>query len=141
MKRSPLGPGRKSLERGSTFANGGAALRRQPPAGARKRRTGHGAANWRAATAGQPCAVCGNPAIDGHHVTYRQVLEREQLGHLAWDTRNLLPLCRHCHDSHHNASRRVPWACLRLENVDFAREVGLLWLLRRNYPHEHRRAA
>lgn len=28
MKRSPLGPGRKSLERGSTFANRGGSLRR-----------------------------------------------------------------------------------------------------------------
>lgn len=136
MRRSRLGAGAKSLERGSTFRR---PRSKTPPAGARRREKT--SADWRAATRAARCAVCGNPAHQGHHVIEKQVLRREGLAHLLWDLRNLLPLCAHCHELHHNASRRVPWAALRLENVEFAQEVGLLYRLRRMYPNDERRAA
>lgn len=148
MKRTRLGPGEKSLERGSTFASQGEEPKRKTelkPVGARKRRSappnpnGHGT-TW-SVQPGETCAVCGNRAVHAHHVTYAQWLRQEGLAHLLWDPRNRMAICLRDHAAHHSAARRIPWSALSLANVEFAKEVGLLARLRRTYPHEERSAA
>lgn len=52
------------------------------------------------------------------------------------DERNLIWLCMPCHFRHENAFRRVPFAVLPQEALDFADEVGLSHLIDRYYPRE-----
>jgi 5-methylcytosine-specific restriction endonuclease McrA len=42
------------------------------------------------------CFVCGNPTHAMHHY-----IQKSQSMNLRWDERNLIPLCQHCHCSHH----------------------------------------
>lgn len=131
-----MGPGKKSLQRGSTFNPPKPTAKKKAtkrPAGLARANSRSGQAQWTAFVTGKPCACCGNPAVQGHHVIYKQHLHREALHHLTWDPRNCLPLCFRCHHRHHLAIRPVKWSELRLENLEFAREVGLWWLLRRTY--------
>lgn len=138
MKRSGIKPGKRSLERNSTFKPPAPkpAAKKAPkrrPAGQARANSRSGHAEWSAFVTGKPCAVCGDPAVQGHHVIYKQHLHREQLDHLAWDLRNCLPVCFRCHHRHHLSHRPIKRGELRLENLEFAREVGLWWLLRRTY--------
>lgn len=43
-------------------------------------------------------------------------------------------LCYRHHRRHDNATERVPWAFLTSANINFARELGLDWLLEKHYP-------
>lgn len=144
MKRSRLGPGRKSLERGSTFVSRGNGLKRRAPGHATPRRdpaptnpSRHESekATWGATARTRPCAVCGSRTlVQGHHVIYAQHLKREGLRGFLWDLRNQLSLCAVCHARHHQAVARVPRDLLTVNNHEFAAELGLSWLLRREYP-------
>jgi hypothetical protein len=67
-----------------------------------------------------PCLMCCARATDPHHVVYQQHLRGE---HPLWDPRDGVPLCRHCHEAHHNGSRRIP--CVKLPDaaLEFAFRV------------------
>lgn len=141
MKRSPLGPGKKSLARRTTFS----APRK--PLGRRRRRRAEvdrdAAAAWAAAVKSRPCVICADPVVDAHHVIYQQLLKRLarsraiQPDHLLWDLRNGLPVCRHHHAAHHAARDSIPLSVV-LENVPgvlhLARELDLTWWLEHQYP-------
>ncbi|HEU4975721.1 MAG TPA: HNH endonuclease signature motif containing protein [Baekduia sp.] len=98
MRRTPLGPGVKSLQRGSTFASRGEGLKRRAPL---KAKAGQGSSftpaskQQRAKVAGQPCIVlrdndpCMGPVDPGH------VIPRSAGGDD--DPRGVVPLCRHHH--------------------------------------------
>lgn len=102
---------------------------------------------WRRAVAGgKPCAVCGTRLdVQAHHVVYQQVLRNIAQSAACspepwlWDKRNGLPVCKHCHGSHHGGSRPISRALL-VKLVPtvfvFAREVGPIAVahLRRRYP-------
>lgn len=97
----------------------------------------------------RPCVVgCGRVAVEAHHIVYKRTLsnfldlydiEEYPLERQVTDPRNGLPLCRHCHDNHHNASQPIPRELIPEVAWDFARELRLDWWLERHYPK--RRAA
>ena len=90
--------------------------------------------DWRTWAGMQGCAVCGGTGRnDGHHVIEAQELRNRHRADLMWDRRNALPLCRDCHGAHHAYSRRVLLSELRPENLAFANELDLVWLIRRTY--------
>lgn len=145
MRRSPLGAGAKSLERGSTFkprpidyANAQATRKGKP----RKPRVPGGAskAAWGATARSRACAVCGQRATQGHHIITQQELRHACGGELArfrWDQRNLLALCNGCHAGHHARSRPIPLSVLRAFAPDvfaFAVEIDRTWWVERTYP-------
>lgn len=89
MKRSELGAGRKSIERGSTFASRGDGLKRtQSPA--RPRAISPASPAQRAKVAVQVCAVCQHDACDPAHLCPRS--------HGGCDSADcVIALCRHHH--------------------------------------------
>lgn len=108
-------------------------LKRKAPLRSRGRKPEPTPPAWRVQP-GERCA-CGEQATDGHHVIAKSVLKAYGHAHLIWDMRNRLPVCRSCHANTHAASSlRLTRDQLRPENVAFAFEVGLLWLLFRTYP-------
>lgn len=77
---------------------------------------------WHAAI-GRTCRVCGRRCgqLQVHHVVYAQrVLQAK--GDL-WDPRNGMTVGSRCHESHHNASHRIPLGLLSPENWAFAKEL------------------
>jgi len=42
------------------------------------------------------CELCGNPAVDIHHIIYKSQGGTD-------DVENLIALCRHCHDNAHDS--------------------------------------
>jgi cytochrome c553 len=80
----------------------------------------------------KPCATCGAPATDAHHVLPKQRIEAlahrlgvtvEEKVELLMDRRNGLALCARCHDRHeHGPSRagKVPFWKLSVHNIEFA---------------------
>lgn len=80
------------------------------------------AQDFRRATVRGWCAAddCLNQATDPHHVIYAQHLRRMNLP--LWDPRCGLPLCRPCHEAHHNGSQRLPLSALTDANLEFAFE-------------------
>lgn len=137
MKRTQLGPGRVSRERGSTFKP--PRHRKPPTASEREMR-----AAW--ARGGKRCALCGAPGPSAHHVITKQRLKQKaaELGvpehRLLWDRRNRLWLCPTGHAEHHARVRPVSWQEL-VEHCpkvfQFARELGLVAWLERTYPQAH----
>lgn len=101
---------------------------------------------WRAAVLAQGrarCAVCGSTrAVQAHHVIRQQHLRRRsrELGVpaavLLCDPRVGMPVCDSCHAAHHAAARRIPRALVPVATVEFVLEVGLGWLLNREYASE-----
>ena len=83
------------------------------------------------------CAACERPGFnDAHHVIRRQHVKR-YIGSspdVLWDPRNVLGLCRDCHERHTNRSRPVPRHVVPLAALDFAEDHGLTWLIEREYP-------
>ncbi len=53
---------------------------------------------------GTPCVLCGNQATDQAHIE-----SRSQRPDLKFDTDNIIPLCRTCHDAHDNR-KEFEWA-------------------------------
>ena len=70
MKRSQLGAGRKSLDRGSTFASRGDGLKRTPSP-ARPRAISPASAEQREAVRWRSCLVCARTPVDPMHVVPR----------------------------------------------------------------------
>lgn len=80
---------------------------------------------------------CGRPASAAHHVCSKQALRRalpaEVFAVAVMDPRNGLPLCEWCHGQHHAALPRLGRDVLRWCHREFAVELGLGWLLDREY--------
>jgi hypothetical protein len=70
VKRSELGPGKKALERGSTFASRGEGLQRSAPK-PRARSISPASPEQRAKVAAQVCAVCCFDRCDPAHLAPR----------------------------------------------------------------------
>jgi hypothetical protein len=80
-----------------------------------------------------PCINCGHRAVQLHHVVYEQELMRRYAqgrhrdgptrSSLRKDQRNLVPVCKRCHERHH--SRFSPLFLLQLPDsvFEFATEV------------------
>ena len=128
MKSSALGPGRKSIERGSTF----------------KRKTGRRmptiekvamarAQQWKEPLRGGICEApdCDHPAEHAHHIIEKAQLKK--IGADLWDPRNRLAICADCHANHHNASHRLPLPPRSHPVWGFAKDLGLEWWLLRYY--------
>lgn len=64
------------------------------------------------------CVKCGARSEDAHHVYPKQRLAwasvklAEPAGRLQMDTRNVVPVCRRCHDLHESAHERLPAAAI-----------------------------
>lgn len=71
---------------------------------------------------------------EGHHVIAQRFLKVERRADKLWDLRNGMCLCRWHHARHESHAERVPRAALPAAAVQFARELGLEWLLDREYP-------
>lgn len=91
------------------------------------------------------CRMCGLWLVwmDPHHTIPAQVLRRElshlpddQLAGVLGDERNLMWLCRYCHEAHHNRSRPIPADCLNHGHWEFANLWDLDWYLERTYPNQ-----
>ncbi len=148
MKRSPIGPGAKSIARGSTFAAEGRPLKRTAAQPHPRRKYDPELVLWRKAwrrrTQTRACAQCGSlVGRTGHHIIPLQVLKREGVPRwLWWDTRNHLCLCaepapERCHQRHELHVRRVPRAVVLAgapRALEFAAEVGLQRVFDREYP-------
>lgn len=99
--------------------------------------------SWALAARSKPCAKCRRRApvvIRGHHIVKRQTVERLAkslardaggdigtfVARLAWDQRNLLPLCDRCHEAHHGPDRLSLSLIAREAPLvfGFARELG-----------------
>lgn len=79
------------------------------------------ARDFRRATVKGYCAAgCGMAATDAHHVVYEQELRKRGLPR--WDARDGLPVCRTCHEAHHNGSKRLPLHLLPTVSLEFAFE-------------------
>jgi 5-methylcytosine-specific restriction endonuclease McrA len=90
---------------------------------------------WTRAARLSRCAVCNRQAHQGHHVIYKQHLRRRaDAEKLLWDLRNMLPICARCHEHHHRAFRRIRQRELTTDAIEFAAELGLDWLIEREYP-------
>lgn len=106
---------------------------------------------WRAAAIRGGCVMCREfpvprdlrsarfddlRIIDGHHVLAKRHLRTN--GHAArlWDQRNGLALCRYHHARHEAGHQRVPYELVPKGAIDFAAELGLDWILEREYPRE-----
>jgi hypothetical protein len=95
---------------------------------------------------GHVCAVCGNRyrnECEAHHVLRVQTLRTQasvrgfDFEQVRWDRRNRLPVCAVCHQRHHSRFRPIGRAVLEAcapKVFQFARELGLLHVLEREYP-------
>jgi hypothetical protein len=70
--------------------------------------------------------------MDAHHVIDKQQCRSRGLPLYALD--NCLPLCRPCHEGHTSHMHKLTRDVLRPENIEFAKEHGLLWWVTREYP-------
>lgn len=98
MKRSPLGAGQKSLERGSTFSAKPTEMKRSPSKPGRRSTLNPGrgfAASpaQRAKIRFAPCVRCGVDASDPMHLIDRSLVPDPE-----GDPRRVVPGCRGCHD-------------------------------------------
>lgn len=77
--------------------------------------------------------------VEGHHIISKQHLRRyckADFERLRWDARNGLGLCQWHHMRHESCKQRVPRELLPAGAIEFAAELGLDWLLEREYPQE-----
>jgi hypothetical protein len=72
--------------------------------------------------------------IEGHHVIAKRHLRREGFGGRLWDIRNGMGLCAYHHARHENWTQRVPFELVPYDAFEFAAEVGLDWIIEREYP-------
>ena len=80
------------------------------------------------------CGTGIDSELQAHHVITQQKLRKLKREDLRWDVRNGLTLCERHHRRHTRALKRVPFELLRPENVEFAEELQLGWLLEKQYP-------
>lgn len=95
---------------------------------------------WHAEVTAAGCAMEGPHygRVEGHHVIPKQALKREGHGDKLWDVRNGVGLCSLHHANHegHVPGGRLPRTLLPSSAFDFAAELGLTWLLDREYPDQ-----
>jgi hypothetical protein len=73
--------------------------------------------------------------LEAHHlVTQQQLRKIHASEEQRWDVRNGMALCERHHRRHTRALERVPFDVLRSEALEFAREIGLGWILEKYYP-------
>jgi len=124
MKRARLGAGKKSLERGSTFAN-----RATPPQRkwvARDPTISREVRDIVYRRSAGRCIVCRErPAVQVHHV-----LPKSRFPQHALETDNLVGVCPGCHDEHERAHRRIRLDDLPAAVIAFARHHEPGYLLR-----------
>lgn len=96
---------------------------------------------WQAVAHRKVCAVCGSThKVQGHHVISQQVLRRLARKHgldvlaLLWDKRNGVAVCEDCHVAHTTAKKRIPRRCIPLPAQEFAAELGVSYLIEKEYP-------
>lgn len=94
--------------------------------------------HWREQVTAGGCVMPGPHGgfVQGHHIITKDLLKREGHSTRLWDTRNGLALCEHHHNLHHRRLEPVPMYLLPEGAHDFAREVGLEWVLDRDYSAE-----
>jgi hypothetical protein len=71
--------------------------------------------------------------LQAHHVLPAQALKKRGLHEHLWDPRNGVPVCKHDHENHTTAYRRIPRAALPPGAEEFAAELGLQHLLDAQY--------
>lgn len=130
VKRSPLGPGAKSLARGSTFAAPPTPLRRTSSLKrSAMKATPQRIEGWSVADKGEPhCRVCGELADHLHHVVPRSVSPAGRDNLL-----NGLPLCWSCHREHHDGMP-IPRSVFTPAEWAFIAEIGTASWLEHRYP-------
>ena len=69
-----------------------------------------------------------------HHVLYQQELRKHGHSDLLWDLRNRLVVEHRKHERHHSGSKPIKRSELSQDNLDFAEELGLTYLIERHYP-------
>lgn len=72
----------------------------------------------------------------GHHVIAKSTLRARGLVEYLWDRRNRMALCDRHHRRHHNRREPVPVELVSNDNWEFARIVGLDYLIDRYYRKE-----
>lgn len=162
-RRTQLKVGKKSLERGSTFAKRRSTLKPNPSkrtAPTRPATPKMSPEEQRAAATFERvvkrtgrCAACGHRArhprveLDAHHVIPKEILKRIErqtgtpAGSLVWDPDNGMPLCsqmteNRCHPRHTVKFKPVPRARIPEPALRFAEKLGLIHLIERHYPNE-----
>lgn len=101
------------------------------------------------------CPVCGKSQLvvefHSHHIIAKQAIKKavrsivyrdrlnveeheRLLRRLLWDVRNGLACCKWCHSRHTDAVRRIPRKLLPRFAFEFADELGLRWMIERDYP-------
>lgn len=77
--------------------------------------------------------ICRGP-VQGHHAIEKQALKRRGLHRFLDDTRNRVPVCEHRHEQHTTRFKPIPRWVLPASVFEFANELGLGWLIDRDYP-------
>jgi hypothetical protein len=72
--------------------------------------------------------------IEGHHVIAKRHLRREGHGGRLWDARNGMGLCAYHHQRHELRVQPVPYELVPEGAFEFAIELGLDWIIDREYP-------
>jgi hypothetical protein len=91
----------------------------------------------------QRCVVCGadertarskGTRLQGHHILSQQSLRKYGHADKLWDARNGCAACEYpCHSQHTVAVRRIERSALPTPALEFAMELGLGYLLDRQY--------
>lgn len=133
MKRSPIKPGAKSLERGSTFEAARSELERTAPK-PRRRGISPASREQRAKVKGAVCRQCGNDIVHPAHVIDRSlggcddplcVIALCPLDHRLYDEHRLdiLPLLNHCEQAHAVSHLGIVGALERTTNHHWTTEA------------------
>lgn len=163
-RRTALKTGKKSLERGSTFAKPRSTLKPNPSkrtAPTRRAAPKMSTEERRAAATFERvvkrtgrCAACGHRArdprveLDAHHIVPKEILKRIErqtgvpAGSLVWDPVNGMPLCsqmteNRCHPRHTVKFKPVPRTRIPKPALRFAEKLGLMHVIERHYPNEN----
>lgn len=156
MKRSGIKRGSSQLKRTSSLNRSTlkAKPKKRPLFDEREmRREWHDHVIAQAPTRGRHhvCPVCGvvpsqTNRFEAHHVTTKEAIKNyvdglgldareaaERLARLLWDFRNGLACCQRCHSRHTMAKKRISVRLVTRKHRQFARELGLEYLIDRLY--------
>jgi hypothetical protein len=104
---------------------------------------------WRAAVTRGGCVMCKHfpfkdhervgrevdiANIQGHHILAKRHLRVAGAEHRFWDTRNGMALCSLHHHRHEFRMQPVPFYLVRDDALEFAAELGLLYVIENEYP-------
>lgn len=141
-RRTALAPGDTPLGQGQPLARR-TALRSRPRQHQRDELEVRLMADWHKPVEAKDarCVVCGSPHdLEGHHVVEQQTLRRMAQDRgipamfLLWDPRCRVIVCELCHTRHTRRIKPIPMRCLSYENLTYASDLGLEWLIERSYP-------